>query len=706
MSDAPAAPVTENGVPPAAQESAIEEAPGFKVFAGNLAYSTTDEGLKAFFAPVEKDILTAQVILRGTRSAGYGFVSLSTAEAAQKAVEALNKKELDGREVVVEVAKPPEQKDQEKKEKRAKRRPGRRGSKSVPGEVTEAEANGEAKPEGAVSGTDEAAKPKKKKKKAARKPKAKKEDGEAAEATDAAPAEGAAAGEGAKKRARKAKAPRPPRPAGEDPAGEPSKTMLFVANLGFNIEDDGLSALFTEAGINVVSARIVRRRWGQPRKSKGYGFVDVGSEEEQKKAIAALEGKEVGGRTIAVKVAVNTPQEEGEAESGEAKPEAAAAPEAACRPIQFKSDTSVHFHLTDLQLSVSPWSRSHDEDDYLSDKFLVETANPPPAPKTYAERRKEAERQARIKNEENRLKSRRQLELESREEGLSKSLFERAKEEESAGLVSGNKALSMMMKMGFTPGQALGKVEPQDAKAPSGTPEAERSGTSPEPSTSKLKHKIEPLPINEWTGKKGIGLGKRARSPTSAERVAKMAKMAESASHDTFRDRTRQEYEERRAEGRLGPAQRTCVTLDEKNGKQFNVLWLNPKDTGSFPEGLVDALSEQNYHALLVASELQRARDDVQARLRRQMQEDALQPLDDLDEPPAIPIPSVSEDKFSAETVAEVAQFLRLNAQDRLHLVLSYLRDKYAYCFWCGTQYDDVDEMEEKCPGADEDAHD
>jgi len=86
--------------------------------------------------------------------------------------------------------------------------------------------------------------------------------------------------------------------------------MLFVANLGFSVDDAGLSALFTEAGISVVSARIVRRRWGQPRKSKGYGFVDVGNAEEQKKAIAALEGKEIGGRAIAVKVAVNTPHDE------------------------------------------------------------------------------------------------------------------------------------------------------------------------------------------------------------------------------------------------------------------------------------------------------------------------------------------------------------------------------------------------------------
>jgi len=99
--------------------------------------------------------------------------------------------------------------------------------------------------------------------------------------------------------------------------------MLFVANLGFTVDDAGLSALFIEAGINVISARIVRRQW-QPRKSKGYGFVDVGNEEEQKKAIAALEGKDIGGRPIAVKIAVNPPRDDSAA--NETKEDVAAGP--------------------------------------------------------------------------------------------------------------------------------------------------------------------------------------------------------------------------------------------------------------------------------------------------------------------------------------------------------------------------------------------
>ncbi|KAJ6509984.1 hypothetical protein C8R47DRAFT_1173731 [Mycena vitilis] len=606
MSDAPAAPVTENGAPPVTQEK--PEVPGFKVFAGNLAYSTTDEGLKTFFAPVESDILSAQVILRGSRSAGYGFVALATAEAAQKAVEALDKKELDGRQVIVEVAKPSEQKDKEKKEKKAKRRPGRRGSKAVPGEVSEAEANGDApKADAAAPDSDEAAKPKKKKKKSARKPKAKEGEEGAPAAT---PAEGEAAADGAAKktpRVRKPKTPRPPRPAGEDPVGEQSKTMLFVANLGFNIDDAGLSALFTDAGIAVTSARIVRRRWGQPRKSKGYGFVDVGGEEEQKKAIEALQGKELGGRAIAVKIA----------------------------------------------------------------------------------------------------KSRRQREVESRTEGLSKSLFERAKEEEDAGLVSGNKALSIMMKMGFKPGQALGATE--DASQPALPPDEPVAGPSdldPVSNPKRLQHKVEPLPINEWAGKRGIGLGvkrARSRSPTSAERVAKMAKMADETSHRDFRDRAKHEYEERRAEGRLAPAQRTCASLDEKAGKTFNVLWLNPRDLESFPAGLLDALN-LNTTLEINPPVSKRDRDSsvttVAARLRRQMAADTLQPLGELDDVKTTPT------EFSSEILEETSHFLRLHAPDRLQLVLSYLRENYAYCFWCGTEYDSAEEMDSQCPGEDEDSHD
>ncbi|KAG7445834.1 uncharacterized protein BT62DRAFT_980829 [Guyanagaster necrorhizus] len=596
MSEAQVAQVAQDGAPPVTQD---KEETGFKVFAGNLAYATTDEGLKAFFAPVQNDVLSAQVILRGTRSAGYGFVALATQEAANKAVEALDRTELDGRQVIIEIAKPSEQKDKERKERKAKRRPGRRGSKAVPGEVTEAEANGEiavaVEPAAAAVVTDEAAKPKKKKN--ARKNKAK----AAVEGDVDAPApavEGESATEAVpKKKARKPRTLRTPRPAGEDPVGEPSENMLFVANLGFNIDDDGLKGLFTEAGINAISARIVRRQWGWPRRSKGYGFVDVGGEEEQKKAIAALEGKEVGGRNIAVKVAVNT---------------------------------------------------AHDDD----------------------------------------------REVDAREEGLRKSLFTRAKEEQEAGIATDSKAISIMMKMGFKPGQSLGKTDDEPAEA---APSIDIA-SSPKKSGG---HKVEPLPLNEWEGRKGIGTRKRAPSPTSAERIAKMAKMVETVKQSNFRDRAMQEYAERRAEGRLLSAQRTCSNLDEKTAIEFNVLWLNPNNLESFPNGLMEALEQHTTLSLPVAR--QHHNTSFETRLRQQMQSDALQPLDDVTDQDQKAV--AADPEFSPETLEESAQFLRLQAQDRLELVLSYLRDQYWYCFWCGTQYHSHDEMSNDCPGPEEDDH-
>ena len=64
----------------------------------------------------------------------------------------------------------------------------------------------------------------------------------------------------------------------------------------------------------------------KPSRSKGYGLPDVGNEEAQKKAIEVLQGKEVSGRPIAVKIAVDPQAEEAEADAkAEAEAEVPAA---------------------------------------------------------------------------------------------------------------------------------------------------------------------------------------------------------------------------------------------------------------------------------------------------------------------------------------------------------------------------------------------
>ncbi|KAI0069009.1 hypothetical protein BV25DRAFT_1792352 [Artomyces pyxidatus] len=352
-----------------------------------------------------------------------------------------------------------------------------------------------------------------------------------------------------------------------------------------------------------------------------------------------------------------------------------------------------------------------DEDDYLSDKYLQLEATAPSQPKTYHDKRKEALKRAQIKNEQNRTKSRRQLELESREEGLSKSLFERANEEQASGSGPGNKALAMMMKMGFKPGQSLGKVE--DNPPPKASPPVEKNTAATATQSlegqeaveqKKMGHIVQPLPLNEWAGKKGIGLGKRAASPTQLDRLAKLAKVEDEAGKESFRDRARREFEQRRAEGRLAPAQRTCTNLDESAGITFNVLWLNPHSPESFPEGLLDALADAISNGDLVLG------PDVPLadRLRAQMRKDALQALSSsLDDADSTEKTAVSQAApISPEVIEEASQFLQSTPQERLQRVVRYLRDCYSYCFWCGTQYDNVDEMVEQCPGPDEDMHD
>ena len=79
-----------------------------KLFVGNLSWGTTDESLLAVFSEIG-EVVEAKVIVDKfkNRSKGFGFVTMATDELAQTAVEQLNGKEVDGREINVSIAKPP-----------------------------------------------------------------------------------------------------------------------------------------------------------------------------------------------------------------------------------------------------------------------------------------------------------------------------------------------------------------------------------------------------------------------------------------------------------------------------------------------------------------------------------------------------------------------------------------------------------------------
>ena len=78
-----------------------------KLFVGGIAFTTTDEGLTTFFAQAGEVASATVVMDRDTgRSRGFGFVEMTTVEDAQRAVADLNGRELDGRSLKVELAKP------------------------------------------------------------------------------------------------------------------------------------------------------------------------------------------------------------------------------------------------------------------------------------------------------------------------------------------------------------------------------------------------------------------------------------------------------------------------------------------------------------------------------------------------------------------------------------------------------------------------
>ena len=81
-----------------------------KLFVGNLSFNTTENDLSDAFAAhgtvVEANLMMDRM---SGRPRGFGFVTMSSADEAQKAIDALNGQQLDGRALTVNVARPREE---------------------------------------------------------------------------------------------------------------------------------------------------------------------------------------------------------------------------------------------------------------------------------------------------------------------------------------------------------------------------------------------------------------------------------------------------------------------------------------------------------------------------------------------------------------------------------------------------------------------
>ena len=80
-----------------------------KLFVGSLSFNVTEDQLKELFETMGTVVSTAIIMDRDTnRSKGFGFVEMSTDQEAEAAVNSLNGKDLDGRALVVNIARPKE----------------------------------------------------------------------------------------------------------------------------------------------------------------------------------------------------------------------------------------------------------------------------------------------------------------------------------------------------------------------------------------------------------------------------------------------------------------------------------------------------------------------------------------------------------------------------------------------------------------------
>ncbi|KAI8066222.1 uncharacterized protein B0P05DRAFT_553447 [Gilbertella persicaria] len=194
------------------------------------------------------NIIKVRMVTRYGRSRGFGFVTYATENEAKKAVEELNQKALDGRDINVQIARPKaklpskEPTDQSQKKLRHHHRH-RKPKKSASPPLTK---------------SLDTKQPQKKKK-----------------------------------------------PVPENRASRiPSKTTLFVANLPYTTTDDDLVKVF--GNYKLVSAHVAHTRNGY---SKGYGFVELENEQEQHKAYESLKDVVLDGRTIYLKIAMSAEEE-------------------------------------------------------------------------------------------------------------------------------------------------------------------------------------------------------------------------------------------------------------------------------------------------------------------------------------------------------------------------------------------------------------
>ncbi|KAF7586554.1 hypothetical protein BBP40_008676 [Aspergillus hancockii] len=324
-STAPAAATTEavNGTTPSAPAQSTDAAAasadeGRRLYIGNLAYATTEGELKEFFTNYKIESVSIPVNPRTNRPVGYAFVDLATAHEATSAIGELSGKEILQRKVSVQLARKPEPAE-------AKAEGAASGGEGASGNEGRRRNNGRGRGRGrgrARGGRVGRGGRSPQNGQAAATTEPTNVPGQAAPLTEVTNQTDVATTAESGKQAAKTRAARPQKQRGPPEDGIPSKTKVMVANLPYDLTEDKLKEIF--ASYQPVSAKIALRpiprfmikklqARNERRKGRGFGFVTLGSEELQEKAVKEMNGKEIEGREIAVKVAIDSPGKEDDA---------------------------------------------------------------------------------------------------------------------------------------------------------------------------------------------------------------------------------------------------------------------------------------------------------------------------------------------------------------------------------------------------------
>ncbi|GES56962.1 G-patch domain protein [Aspergillus terreus] len=333
-----------------------------------------------------------------------------------------------------------------------------------------------------------------------------------------------------------------------------------------------------------------------------------------------------------------------------------------------------------------------EEEDYMS--MIIEE---PTQKETFAQKKRRQQREA-----EARAKVPSKAELAAREatrrdEALAKSTLDPS-----------NKGFQMMAKLGFKPGQTLGK---RAAPAPDVDDAGGEGGEGEGEAPVAKRGRAEPLNLVFKEDRGGIGLDSEKKRKFREEAEAAAAKVQRE--EGDYRDRVREERETRRTEGQFHAAQKVAERLDAEADAE------DAKDGAEGQKGKVKPTAQINILYRGLVREREEKERAIQTRHLLQTslptaffpnprlpgyEDDTLEKEDKTalggDRPD---LSTILEQEIEQED-PELDEFNALEPGERLARIVQYLREKHRYCFWCKYRYE-TDEME-GCPGVTEEDHD